>query len=118
MSTPEGDPKPTPDFSPLTSRLDAYQSPAYSEKRIFPVHETSLLDEAAFNRGFEFRILREGGEVYVNGSAPINVPDGYILGEFTPVIANASNWHLRGEIDLLRGQSLQRASEEAYQASK
>jgi hypothetical protein len=117
MSSPEGGPRPT-DFRPLTSDACAYYPPAYSEKRLYPAHEIPLLDEAAANRGFDFTILHEGGDVYVNGGAPINVPDGHILGAFTPIRPNANNWHLRGEIDALRGQALQRASQDVYTASQ
>ena len=117
MSTPEGGPKPA-DFPSFTTDTSAFYPPAYSEKRLYPIHEISLLGQAAVNRGFDFKVLQEGGDIYVNGGAPINVPDGHILGEFTPIRPNANNWHLRGEIDALRGEALQRASQDVYSASQ
>lgn len=90
-----------------------------AEKRLFPIHEAvtqngeaPLLEQAAESRGFAFSILQTGGEevVYQNGGAPIKVPEGYVLGEFTPVVDFANSWHLSGEIDALRNAALQKAS--------
>lgn len=93
---------------------------AVRHQGLYPLYEAPLLHEAASKQNFSFGFQMEGEVFHVHQNNEMRVPRGHIYAVFEainkpdPLRNNTTPnvWHLRGQIDLLRGAALQRTSQD------